>query len=207
MPSNDPDARFGFSVPASLTIEQQVIFCVGQLIAEWAITESVLRGLLVALTGGSSSQSAEFAEVSWLSQSNNKGRCDLFMRCTQVSQWPDAYKHEAFLILDRFKTISKSRNFYAHGAYEADPEDMSLKSISSHRLTLDDKVLATTTKLANKAMINELIQAIQQCGDINREIFGFLLFVQQQLKVQHPELPPLPDGYPNNPRFPLPQTE
>lgn len=97
MSSNDPDARFGFTVPASLTVEQQVIFCVGQLIAEWAITESVLRGLFVALTGGDSSQSADFSEVSWLSQSNNKGRCDLLTRCAQVSQWPESYKKRDFI--------------------------------------------------------------------------------------------------------------
>lgn len=207
MTSKDGSSRFRFVLPSGLDMEEQIIFCVGQLVAEWAVCESVLRGLFIALTGGTSSQAAAHAEVAWLSCSNSKQRRDLFVRSVQISEWAVAYKAEILLLLERFKTVSDARNSYAHAFYVGDADTIKLKEIQFVRLTLDEQVIKVTSKPANKATVNELTQAIQRCGDLNREIFGFLQAIQCHMKVQHPVLPPLPDGYPNNPRFPPPQKE
>lgn len=203
--SNDAIDPPPFTLPPNLSVEQQIVMCVGQLVASWAVCETVLRGIYVVLTCCAKEPDRQYAELSWLSLRDSKSRRDMLMRATQLSSLPQNFKAEIFYLLDRFKTVSETRNFYCHASYVANPKTYELTDIEGYRLTLDDRVISFTKKPSNKATINELMISIRNCESLNREIFGFLLSLEDELGAQLPELRELPLGYPSNPRFPRQQ--
>ena len=196
-----------FHLPPNLTVEQQIVICVGQLVVEWAVCESILRGVYVAITGGTSSTARDFSEVAWLSTSNTNARCDLLTRATFAANIPETFKKEIKVTISHFKGVTRTRNFFCHAAYEVNPDTFELVAVEGHHLTLNEELVEFDRRTADKAMVHSLLTAITNCGRLAREGMGLVLALQSHLGAHFPELPALPDGYPIFPAFLLRQTE
>lgn len=181
-------------LPEVLTNEQQIMLCVGHLVAEWANCETLLRGIYVCLTGGTSQSASDYAEVTWLSMVNVRARCDLLSRSVRVSPLPEAYKNEALRLLRRFDGATRTRNLYCHSHYVGDPNTLELLAIESYEATKDDRIIKTTRRSANGEMLAELKTAIRNCGEFNREAAGFVLALRELTGARFPEVPEWPDG-------------
>ncbi len=192
-----------FKPPESLSIEEQLVMCVGKLVAEWAVCETLFRGMYVCLIGGHSEIGSDYAEIAWLSTPNVKSRRDLLARCIVASGLPSEFKDEVALLSKRFKTISETRNFYCHAFYVVEPVGLQLQSIEGYNLTYDDEIISVETKKASKSTVGEILTAIHNCENLSRECMGFLFALHAKLQARFPVLPSVPDGYLNNPRFPL----
>lgn len=190
-----------FKLPPNLTVEQQIVMCIGQLVGEWAVCESVVRGVYVTLTGGLSVADRDYAEIAWLSTPNTKQRCDLLTRTIFASPIPDQFKKSIEGILKNFRGVSVTRNFFCHASYEVRPDTFELTAVESHHLTLNEDLVVFDRRAADKAMVHSQLTAIANCGRLAREGMGLVIALQGHLGAQFPVLPSLPDGYPIFPAF------
>lgn len=206
MPSNEATSFPPFTLPANLTIEQQVVMCVGQLVADWANCETLLRGTYVCLTGRFSREASDLAEITWLSFANSKARCDLLHRSATAAAIPADFRKELHRLLDRFKKISSARNFYCHAHYETNTSGK-LIATEGYNLTYDDTIVHFDRRVADKTMVSSLCAVIANCDELNRQLSGLLVALHKLVQAQFPKLPEWPDDYLLTPKFLLPKTE
>jgi hypothetical protein len=188
-------------LPPGLTLEDELALCIGYLTMSWANLESLVRGIYACVIG---KPEDGFGDVVWFSINSTRARCEVLLRSTRASSLPQTFKDEICAILDSFRSVTQTRNFYAHACYKVSPETLLPIVIEGHRLTTDSDVFSTKTKKITKGTVNEILAAINRCHEINREVWPFLFHLRDITGSKRLDLPTLPLGYANNPRFPHP---
>ena len=174
-----------------LTIGQQVAFCIGNLIMEWANCEGLLLSIYKCLLPSTDRHSIH---VTWFSFNSTRSRCDLLRR-TAITAGIDANDIDALdAILAKFKTATTTRNLFCHGYYSVDQDTNEPVSVDTISLTLDEKAIKQASKKFNKSLVHELKQAIRVCQSTNTASWELFRKLYAERKPQNVWLRPLPDG-------------
>lgn len=172
---NMPKAEF--TVPSGLCMEDQLMLCIGRLVAEWAVCESLIWGLFQSFTytGREDSTTA----VLWLSTRGTGAKVTLVERLAAASQISPQLLEALKSKTAAFGEITKTRNFFCHAWYAGDRESMELKQIESHKLRGDAAV--TEREEFTVATIEKASSAVIAAGNLSHELWAVLHDVRVEL--------------------------
>lgn len=182
----------------NLPQSDQFAHAIGFLTINWAVLETLVRAIFTCIA---TPNNPVHGDIIWLSTRMNKARLDLLCRCVEATDISPEYKEEISRIVKRFKAISRHRNFYAHTMYKT-MDGQTLSSMETVDLLNDGKVFSSKTKDASPGTLNEIRQMTEACNKLNREAHPFLQHLRPERGALLLDLPKLPGGYPNNPKFP-----
>jgi hypothetical protein len=180
-----------FTMPAGMDLEDQLAYCVGSLVANWANCESMFYGILSCVVGKADTS---IAPTIWLSMKSTKARVDLALQLLNAVDVPQPLKDEISKCAEVFDGITRTRNFYCHSYYKVDPNTMNLAEIEAYSFDPRARTYRPHNKILNKATINELVEAVRRANALNNALWRPVLELRELLKAQHLELPePFPE--------------
>lgn len=182
-------------VPKSLDLPEQMLICIGKLIAEWANCESCFYVVFFCLTGRPNGN----ADVIWASVQSTRRRLEIISDLIRYE--PDLEPGLAGSLqkcIDEFTPITALRNYYCHSIYHADDKGMMARVDNWHipQVPADPRqIIETKSKSVSKATVNEMCCIIDRCMDLADRVASLAYKLRDELKLQHVVLPPLPDQY------------
>jgi hypothetical protein len=184
-------------IPSSLDIDDQITFCIGSLITEWAGCEATFMTMFRCLID----RADDTAQLIWLSFNSTRSRCDMLLRACHTAGLDKTLIGDIEAAISQFKGLSATRNFYCHAYYVAGPEtydettgSSKLERIEGATLLNDERVFSLSEKFPTRATVNEIKDAVERCAVLNRRSIKILLRVRAQTKAQHVSLPSFPPG-------------
>ncbi len=179
-------------IPKGLDLPEQMLICIGKLVAEWANCESVFYVVFFCLTGRPNGN----ADVLWHSVKGTSRRVEIISHLIRYEQALNLDPELAEALqrcLNNFRTVTGIRNYYCHSIYNADDKGMLARVENWHISDDDNVVIDAKTKYVSKDTINQICCAIDQCIDVSERTFKLAHRLRDALQLQHLTLPPLPD--------------
>ncbi|WP_247398484.1 hypothetical protein [Bradyrhizobium sp. 76] len=182
-------------VPKSLDLPEQMLICIGKLIAEWANCESCFYVVFFCLTGRPNGN----ADVIWASVQSTRRRMEIISDLIRYEVGLDPELASSLQkCIARFVPITALRNYYCHSIYHADANGMMSRVDNWHipQVPADPtQIIETKSKPVSKATINEMCCTIDRCMELADDVFKLLHKLRDALQLQHVVLPPLPNQY------------
>jgi hypothetical protein len=182
-------------IPKNLNLPEQMLICIGKLIAEWANCESCFYVVFFCLAGRPNGN----ADVIWASVQSTKRRMEIITDLIRYETSLDPDLATALhKCIARFVAITALRNYYCHSIYHTDDNGMMSRVDNWHipQIPTDPiQIIETKSKPVSKATINELCCTIDRCMELSDDVFKLLHKLRDALQLQHVVLPPLPDQY------------
>lgn len=174
-----------------MDLEDQLAYCIGTLVANWANCESMFYGILACVVGKADTG---ISSIIWLSTKSTKARVDLALQLLNEVEVPQPLKDEISKCAEVFDGITRTRNFYCHSFYKVDPSTMNLAAIETYSFDPRARTYRPHSKILNKATINELVETVRRASALNNALWKPLLELRGLLKAEHLELPePFPE--------------
>jgi hypothetical protein len=175
-----------------LDLPEQMLICIGKLIAEWSNCESMFYAVFFCLSGRPNGN----ADVVWASVLSTRRRMEMISHLIRYEQGLDQELAAALQkCLESFRKPTSVRNYYCHSIYNGD-EHSTLTSVENwHIANDDDAVIQSKIKVVSKDTINQICCTIDQCVEIGNRTFSLVHKLKDALQLQHVTLPPLPHQY------------
>ena len=186
--------RTMFKCLTHLSVGEQVAYCIGHLVMDWAVCETLFRGVYACLLPNTELNAVN---ITWLSFNSTRSRCDLLRRTAIAVELNADCIERLDSLLSTFNSISRSRNMYCHGSFRADTTTFEPIEFESANLTSDERALKISVKKVDKGMVNEIKGTIKKCHALNVDTWNLLIALYAERKPQYLQLPPLPAGYLN----------
>lgn len=155
-----------------MTRMEDILLLIGRLNYSWTNTESMLIYLIAHLM----QTSKESAIVVFLTLNTTRARLDLIDRLAKMKSVDPDTRAETLKITGRLKAESRLRNKYNHCIYSFDPS-------GSHGYTqlmrigdTDDQLKYGKVDAIDDDEIDNIKQAIDNIGAVNRQIWEFLRY-------------------------------
>jgi hypothetical protein len=182
-------------IPKGLDLSEQLLICIGKLIAEWANLESVFYVAFFCLAGRPNGN----ADIAWASIQSTRRRMQMVNSFLQYEEklTPEV-RRGLQKCLEEFRGITDARNYYCHATYRTNDE-LEIVSIEQWSLAPIEKetdlIFKEKSKNLSKATINEICCTIDNCQKISVRATKLVYKLRDELRLQHVKLPPLPDQY------------
>jgi hypothetical protein len=178
------------SIPAGLSLSDQMGFCVGTLVMCYAQTEHLFFGLLSCFIKGDEGQ----PQIVWLNINNSTARAYLVQRLAVASSLERPVVQEIQQLVRDFKAVGKTRNLFAHASYKGDFRTGDMLGLESYDLVDDDRVFVTHTRSMDKSLLNECVEAIAANSRLSARLWLMLVKVRDLTGSRDLTLPEaLPD--------------
>jgi len=175
-------------------MEDQMIYCVGNLVGSWANCESMFYGIFYCMTASGDNN---MPAVLWLSTKSTQARLDMILNIARSLPLLDGMLDDLVERSNAFQGITRTRNLYCHAYYTVSPTTQKIVAVQTVALTPpkpDGSILTLNTKPVSKSTINELVDTIRRASDLNLQLWKTLLRFQAHFQAQHLKLPePLPE--------------
>lgn len=179
---------YKFKYPDSLDLDDQLAYGVGSLVMHWGVVETMFYGLLECMAGRADTQNAR---VIWLTLRTTEARLGMIGQLAKVQNLGEVTAGEVQSACERFKGITRVRNYFCHAFYEADLSGQ-IVEIQNLRLSQSDDPLSEDHKPLNKATLNEIAHAVGEALKLNIDMWKLLIRLRQSLGQE--QLLELPEG-------------
>jgi len=184
-------AGLTLKMPAGLGLDDQIAFCIGNLVMAWANCESMFYGIFSCIAGKAGTDNAA---ILWLGTKSTKARVDIALQLIESSEVKDELKAEISHFAKEFDGITRTRNFFCHAYYKVDTVTLALSEAEAFAYDPRLKRYASNSRELSKATINELSDTIRRTVILNRDLWKPFLALRDQLNADHVPLPePLPE--------------
>lgn len=161
---------------------------IGGLVINWANNESVFLAMLQSLIGGGE----QSASIVWNSLRTTAARTDLVWKLAREQIRDANLLKDISAALERFKSLSKTRNFYCHATYSYDSE-LNLVGALGVTMAQEGDPIRYEEKRLDRAAVNEINQAILGLADLNQATWALIPRLETALGVQRVKRPQLLD--------------
>ena len=163
-------------------LEADIVALIGRLMVQWANCESWFIKLLAALLRSDTYR----AEIVFYTLTTAVARRTLLHRLFMIYVTDPDLRDKIRNLLDRFKTVTDTRNKFAHAEYQFQPLP---PYIVSTKFSADfDGTKWKNQIYINKNLLNEVKQGILNCVNLTYEVVGFVNDVSPAIL----EKPPMP---------------
>lgn len=185
-------SAFSYEYPPELTSpSERLAIGIGALVMEWANCETIFYGIFECIAGRAATDNGH---VIWLSLRTTEARMALLVQLAKVQHGTDLNAEQIAKLCERFKGVSRVRNFFCHSDYPLD-DDGDVIRVQNFSLVPLDEPIAWKAKPMTKGTLNELAHTIEQCRRLCVDAWKLLVNVRETLQVQHVELPQWLDEY------------
>ena len=176
-----PRKRAKDLMPPNLSESHSFVFALGSMVVAWGNCETLLLALMECVAGRPDAHSAP---VVWLSQRNTNARIDLVKNLIRLHRKLDDEAPRLFKLLDRFKGVTRVRNYFCHSGFTVDA-DSNLCGVYGYSLSLKGAVSQEDRRPLNKALINQVLDCTDTTRDLICEFWQAVIDVREILQAQH----------------------
>lgn len=155
---------------------------IGGLIINWSNNESVFLAMLQALVRGGPLSAA----VIWHSHRTSIARIELVMRLCRERVKNGDLLEDLTKAAERFKNLSRTRNFYCHATYRYD-SNLCLSHAQGITTLQEGKPISFEDKRMDRATLNEINRVSLDLGELNAALWSLVRRLHNELEVPLPE--------------------
>jgi hypothetical protein len=159
---------------------------IGGLVINWANNESVFLAMLQLLVRGGTLSAA----IVWHSHRTSIARLELVHRLCREQVKDTELLEEITRAMSQFKGFSRTRNFFCHATYRYD-SNLCLANVSGAVTPPEGEAISYETKNMDRATLNEINSTSIQLAEFNGRLWKLVIRLQNELGVQHEDLPKL----------------
>ena len=129
--------------------------------------------------------------IVWHSHRTTNARLELVHRLCRERLQDQVLTKDIGKAIDKFKGLSRTRNFFCHATYQYDAE-LNLESAQGATSAQDGYPIIFETKRMDRATLNQISDASIKLGDLNRLLWSLVERLEIALGLQLANRPRLP---------------